>query len=201
MIIGILRGFDRSLTVGAIDAAVRGGLRMAEITWNSPGAGGQISEARERFEGRCAIGAGTVLSVGDLEGALNAGAEFVVTPVLREEVVVECVRRGVPIYPGAFSPGEVERAWGLGAAMVKVFPAEVLGPAYIKALKGPFPGIKLMPTGGVDLESLGLFAKAGASGFGVGGPLFNKARVEARDWAWIEGCAAKFTDCLRNLAR
>lgn len=192
MIVGILRGFKLEQTLGAIEAVARGGLRHVEITWNSPGAAEQIREARARLAGKCDVGAGTIITTRDLDGALAAGASFIVTPILREEVVRECVARKIPIFPGAFSPSEIERAWDSGATMVKVFPVETLGPGYIRALRGPFPSIKLMPTGGVDLETLPEFVKAGACGFGVGSPLFDRARVEAGDWRWVEQRAALF---------
>jgi 2-dehydro-3-deoxyphosphogluconate aldolase/(4S)-4-hydroxy-2-oxoglutarate aldolase len=132
------------------------------------------------------IGAGTVLNLELLQRALAAGATFIVTPVVNVEVIEECVRRKIPVFPGAYSPTEIMRAWELGATMVKVFPAETLGPSYVKAIKAPLPQVKLMPTGGVDLKTLGAYKKAGADGFGVGGPLFDRARVEAGDWNWIE---------------
>lgn len=192
MIVGILRGFALGQTLRAIEAAMAGGLEHVEVTWNSPNAAEQIREAQTRFGSHCNIGAGTIISLADLAAALAAGAKFIVTPVLREAVVRECAARKVPVYPGAFSPSEIESAWSLGATMVKVFPAEIAGPNYIKALRGPFPQIKLMPTGGVDLQTLPAFIKAGASGFGIGSPLFDKTRIEAADWKWIEDRARSF---------
>ena len=140
------------------------------------------------------IGAGTVLNLELLEKALDAGASFIVTPIVNTDVIIKCVTHKIPVFPGAYSPTEVLQAWELGATMVKVFPAETLGPEYIKAIKAPLPLVKLMPTGGVDLKTLAAYRKAGADGFGVGSPLFDRARVEAGDWNWIETQCRAFVE-------
>jgi len=185
-VVGILRGFTTPQVTEIVKAALRGGLRNLEITMGSVETPQQIQEARRIVGDRMRIGAGTVLNLELLEKALAAGAAFIVTPIVNVEVIEECVRRKIPVFPGAYSPTEILRAWELGATMVKVFPAESLGPSYVKAIKAPLPQVKLMPTGGVDLKTLGAYKKAGADGFGVGSPLFDRARVEAGDWSWIE---------------
>src|SRR5205085_9064420 len=144
-------------------------------------------------DGIC-IGAGTILNLKSLEKALDAGASFIVTPAINTEVIIKCVTHKIPIFPGAYSPTEILHAWELGATMVKVFPAETLGPGYIKAIKAPLPQVKLMPTGGVDLKTLAAYKKAGADGFGVGSPLFDRGRVEAGDWNWIETQCRAFVE-------
>ena len=185
-VIAILRGFASDQIVDIVNASMRGGLEYLEVTMNSPGAAEQIREARAMVGERMKVGAGTVLSLKQLEEALSAGATFIVTPTVQREVIKRCVELSVPVFPGAYSPTEVVAAWDLGATMVKIFPAEVLGPAFIRALKAPFPHIKLLPTGGVDLETIKKFSDAGADGFGVGSPFFNRERIEARDWKWLE---------------
>lgn len=191
-IIGILRGFSTPQAAQTVRAAIRGGLKNLEITMGSDCAVEQIREARTIAETRMTIGAGTVLNLAALENALNAGAEFIVTPIANLDVIQECVRRNVPVFPGAFTPTEIVRAWEAGASVVKIFPAETLGPNYIKALKAPFPNIKLMPTGGVDLKTLSAFVKAGADAFGVGSPMFDRARIESGDWNWVEARCRAF---------
>jgi 2-dehydro-3-deoxyphosphogluconate aldolase/(4S)-4-hydroxy-2-oxoglutarate aldolase len=161
---------------------------------NTPDAARQIQEASALAAGRINIGAGTVISPALLEEARGAGASFVVTPTLNDAVVRRCVADGIPVFPGAFSPNEVVRAWELGATMVKIFPAETLGPAYIRSLKAPLPQIKLLPTGGVDLVTLPEFMNAGADGFGVGSPLFDRQRVDSGDWVWIEERCRAFAE-------
>ncbi len=179
---------------------MRGGLRNIEITLNTADAAGQIREALALAEGRLNIGAGTVINVELLDQALAAGASFVVTPTVEPKVITECANRKIPVFPGAFSPTEIVRAWDLGAMMVKVFPAECVGPSYIRALKAPLPHIKLLPTGGVDLKTLPDFLKAGADGFGIGGPLFDRQRVQSGDWTWIEAQCRAFAEAYRHAA-
>jgi 2-dehydro-3-deoxyphosphogluconate aldolase/(4S)-4-hydroxy-2-oxoglutarate aldolase len=193
-IVGILRGFTTPQVEEIVHAAVRGGLGNLEITMGSPETPTQIREGRKLAGDKMCIGAGTVLSIELLEQALEAGASFIVTPIVKADVIEECVRRKIPVFPGAYSPTEILQAWELGATMVKVFPAETLGPGYIKSIKAPLPQVKLMPTGGVDLKTLAAYRKAGADGFGVGSPLFDRARVEAGDWKWIEAQCRAFVE-------
>ena len=199
-ILGILRGFTRGQMTEIVRAAIRGGLRNIEITLNTPDAAGQIREALALAEGRLNIGAGTVINRELLDQALDAGASFIVTPTVEPKVITECANRKIPVFAGAFSPTEVVRAWELGAMMVKVFPAECVGPGYIRALKAPLPHIQLLPTGGVDLKTLPEFLKAGADGFGIGGPLFDRQRVQSGDWTWVEAQCRAFTEAYRQAA-
>ena len=196
-IVGILRGFTLEQLTEIVRAALRGGLRNIEITMNSPDAVRQLREAARLAEG-LNVGAGTVTSPAILEQALAAGASFVVTPTIEPQVLAACVNHDVPVFPGALSPTEIVRAWELGATMVKVFPAESVGPGYIRALKAPLPHIKLLPTGGVDLDSLPEFVKAGADGFGIGSPLFDRRRIESGDWAWVEAQCRAFATGYRQ---
>ncbi len=190
-VVGILRGLAADKLTPVVEAVRDGGMTNLEITMNTLGAGEQIRAARNIAGGSLNIGAGTVTNVDVLEAALAAGASFIVTPIVVIPVIQRCVKLGVPVFPGAFSPTEIVQAWDLGATMVKVFPAESLGPAFIKNMKGPFPQLRLMPTGGVDLTTLEAYRKAGADAFGVGSPLFRSERLAASDWAWLrEQCAA-----------
>jgi 2-dehydro-3-deoxyphosphogluconate aldolase/(4S)-4-hydroxy-2-oxoglutarate aldolase len=197
-IVGILRGFTPAQTTEVVRAAIRGGLRNIEITMNTPDAARQIREAATIAEGKLNIGAGTVINLELLDQALAAGASFIVTPTVEPKVVVECLNRKIPVFPGALSPTEIVRAWELGAMMVKVFPAESVGPGYIRALKAPLPHIKLLPTGGVDLTTMREFVKAGADGFGIGSPLFDRQRVQSRDWTWVEAQCREFMETYRQ---
>jgi 2-dehydro-3-deoxyphosphogluconate aldolase/(4S)-4-hydroxy-2-oxoglutarate aldolase len=197
-IVGILRGFTPAQTTEIVRAAIGGGLRNIEITMNTPDAARQLREAATIAEGQLNIGAGTVINLELLDQALAAGAAFIVTPTVEPKVVVECVKRKIPVFPGALSPTEIVRAWDLGAMMVKVFPAESVGPGYIRALKAPLPHIKLLPTGGVDLTTLREFVKAGADGFGIGSPLFDRQRVQSCDWTWVEAQCRAFMEAYRQ---
>lgn len=197
-VVGILRFFPRDQVERLIPAALEGGLNTLEITMNSEGAEDLIRLACDLAGDRANVGAGTVTTVGELDRALDAGASFVVTPAVLPEVVAACVARGVPVMPGAMTPTEILTAWRLGATLVKVFPADQLGPAHLRAVKGPFPQIPLMPTGGVTVETLPLFRKAGADAFGVGGPLFDPREAAAGNWDWFRRQAARFAEAWRT---
>ena len=155
-----------------------GGIGAFELTLNDPGVG-RPGDPRPRppitspqAGSRSAIGAGTVLSVEAARRAVDAGASFLVAPHLDAEVVAWAATRGMPMLPGAATPTEVLAAWRAGAAAVKVFPASVLGPAFLRELRGPFPDIPLQPTGGISVETAGAFIEAGAIAVGIGSWLF-----------------------------
>lgn len=184
-LVGILRGFRSDQIQPIVEACLAGGLTNLEITMNSEGAAGQIQTAVEAAQGRMNIGAGTVTSRERLVRAVEAGATYVVTPAVIPGVIEHCRDLGLPFIPGAFTPTEVWQAWEAGATMVKLFPADLGGAAYVKSLKGPYPEIPIMATGGVSLDTLGEYLKAGTDGFGLGGPLFKRDRVDAGEWDWI----------------
>tara|TARA_A100001037_G_scaffold239016_1_gene218497 strand:- start:1451 stop:2089 length:639 start_codon:yes stop_codon:yes gene_type:complete len=190
----ILRGFDLEQACAIVRACQAGGLTTLEITMNSQAPETQIQEAIQVSGGRMNIGAGTVTSPSKLESALGAGASFIVTPTLDSSLVSTCRTERVPIFPGAWTPTEIHQAWDAGAHMVKVFPSHIHGPKYIKALRGPFPDIPLMPTGGVNLDTIGDYLKAGASGFGIGSPVLNPERIRAKDWAWLTDQVERFRE-------
>lgn len=196
-VIGILRGFGAAEVEALVPAAARGGLRNVEITMDSPDAAELIRLARRLAGEALNVGAGTVLGVEELSAALAAGAGFIVTPAVVPEVIAGCRAQGVPVIPGAFTPTEIHTAWRLGADLVKVFPADQLGPAYIRNVKAPLPQVRLVPTGGVTVETIAAYKRAGADGFGVGSPLFAKEKVAVRDWDWVEAQAWRFAEAYR----
>jgi 2-dehydro-3-deoxyphosphogluconate aldolase/(4S)-4-hydroxy-2-oxoglutarate aldolase len=144
------------------------------------------------------IGVGSVTLPEQAEAAIAAGAEFVVSPVTVPEVIEAAHRHDKVAIPGAFTPTEIYRAWQLGADVVKVFPATVGGPGYLKAVRAPMPHLNLMPTGGVDLETAGAFLKAGAVTLGVGTALVDAKAVETGDWARITDLARQFREEVRK---
>lgn len=196
-IVGIMRGVPSEMLPPLLEAAREGGLTNVEITMNTPGAAEQIRVACDILGSRVNVGAGTVTSVALLESALEAGAGFIVTPTLAVPVIERCVRLGVPVFPGAFSPSEIFRAWEMGATMVKVFPADSLGPGYLRSLKAALPSLRLMPTGGVDLSTVQSYRASGADAFGIGSPLFRPDRILASDWPWIRTQCELFSQALR----
>jgi len=193
-IVGILRGFPLELTREIARESANAGLLALEVTMNTTGATEQIAALVQDVGDRLCVGAGTVTSVEEFRAARDAGAGFIVTPNLDLDVLRLCQEAGIPAFPGAMTPTEIVTAWTHGATMVKLFPAGALGPGYLKAVKAPLDRIPLLPTGGVSLENAAAFLAAGASGFGVGSPLFARARMEARDWAWLRERIAAFQE-------
>ncbi|HTY13977.1 MAG TPA: bifunctional 4-hydroxy-2-oxoglutarate aldolase/2-dehydro-3-deoxy-phosphogluconate aldolase [Candidatus Omnitrophota bacterium] len=183
MILGIIRGATKENIVDVIEASIAGGITNIEITLNTPGALEQIALASKEFK----IGAGTVLNVKEAEAAAKAGASFIVSPIADPDTIKFCNKNELPVYPGALTPAEVYRAWELGATMVKVFPVKsVGGPAYIKELKGPFNGIKLLACGGVNKDNIKEYFAAGADAVAVGASIFSKELMDGKKFLEIE---------------
>ncbi len=197
-IVAILRFDDPAPLVEVVTALADGGITVAEVTLTVPGALEVIREAKRKLGGRVLLGAGTVLDPETARAALLAGAEFIVAPTVNCDVVRLCRRYDKLVMPGAFTPTEVLAAWEAGADIVKVFPADVLGPAYFRALRGPFPQVRLMPTGGVDLSNAAEYLTAGAACLGVGGRLVEPKSVAARDFAKISGLAKQYVEVVRK---
>ena len=185
-LVGILRGVRDADLMEIIPRYLRAGLTTLEITMNTPEIDRLLRESVARFGEQLNIGAGTVCTMKELELALNAGAAFIVTPVLDEAVVRTCVEREVPVFPGALTPTEIYRAWSWGATLVKVFPAGAFGPGYIKEVLAPLDELKLMPTGGVSLENMADYYRAGAKGFGLGSLLFDRELIRNGQWDALE---------------
>jgi 2-dehydro-3-deoxyphosphogluconate aldolase/(4S)-4-hydroxy-2-oxoglutarate aldolase len=171
-ILGILRGIEENHIEPLAASCINTGLERVEITMNTIGAPRLIKKMIRAAGTDLQVGAGTVLTLQDLEEAINAGAQFIVCPSLIEEVIKECVQNNFPVYPGALTPTEVHKAWDLGATMVKLFPASVFGPSYIKELKGPFDKIKIMAVGGVGVENIKTYFENGADAVAFGGSIF-----------------------------
>ena len=178
-------GIIRNLSVEDINFVLpiykHAGFTTIEITLNTPSALEVITSLVAQYNGELNVGAGTVCTLNDLTDAVNAGANFMVTPILKAEVVKKSVLMEVPIFPGAFSPTEIYEAWELGASMVKLYPASVVGPAYVSAVLAPLPKVKIMPTGGIHLSNMLAFMKAGATALGIGSDLFDKKIIQKRD--------------------
>jgi 2-dehydro-3-deoxyphosphogluconate aldolase/(4S)-4-hydroxy-2-oxoglutarate aldolase len=195
-IIGIVRNLAAEDVIKILPVYRNAGLTTIEITMNTPGAEDLIRYAVAQEQTGLNIGAGTVCTESELERALAAGAQFIVTPILNENVIRTCVARGIPIFPGAFTPSEIYKAWSLGASMVKVFPAASLGYSYLKEVKGPLNQIRLVPTGGVSLANMTDFLKAGADGLGIGGQLFDNKLIQQKDWGGLQHHFRQFVDQL-----
>jgi 2-dehydro-3-deoxyphosphogluconate aldolase/(4S)-4-hydroxy-2-oxoglutarate aldolase len=182
-IIPVVRAESTEMARRAVAAILKGGISVLEITMTVPGAVRMIEELSAEIDPEVIIGAGTVLDPQTARTCIEAGAQFIVSPALNLETIALCGQQGVLVMPGALTPTEVVTAWSAGADFVKVFPAGAVGGAsYIKALKAPLPQIKIVPTGGVSLQTAAAFIKAGAEALGVGGDLVDvKALREGRD--------------------
>ena len=184
-VMGIMRGFTLEETLPLMDVLISENWPCLEVTMNTENVALQIKELSRRYGDSINIGAGTVTSVQELEEALMAGANFIVTPILNLEVIRRCVNESIPVFPGAFSPTEIFTAWQEGASMVKVFPANQLGPSYIKNVKAPLSKIKLLATGGISCDNAEQYLNAGAAGFGIGSAVLKKDKILDQDWVWI----------------
>lgn len=196
-ILGILRLRADGPIEDIVEATVSSGLKAIEITMNSENAAGLIARAARASKARLMIGAGTVLTTDLLKESLDAGATFTVLPTLVEDVVRYCVKNVIPVFPGAFSPQEVLNAWNSGATMVKVFPSSLLGPGYIRELKGPFDKIELMACGGITSENIKAYFKSGASAVAFGAGVFKSEWIDRRDFASITGSIRDLIDHAR----
>lgn len=182
-VVAILRATcDRGL-VRACQAMAEGGLRVAEVPLTTPNALTVIARIARELGGRILIGAGSVLDADAVRRSADAGARYIVSPTFKREVIEACHELGLSCIPGALTPTEVLTAWEAGADIVKVFPAHRLGgPAYLREVLAPLPHVKLMPTGGVRLESIGEWFAAGAVCLGVGTSLIRPDLIEAGDF-------------------
>ncbi|NQV76708.1 MAG: bifunctional 4-hydroxy-2-oxoglutarate aldolase/2-dehydro-3-deoxy-phosphogluconate aldolase [Bacteroidetes bacterium] len=185
-IVGIIRNLSFDTIEKILPIYLSAGLTTIEITMNTQAAAEIIRFAADKYKGQLNVGAGTVCNTDDLDLAIKAGSQFIVTPILDPDVVRTCVSENIPVFPGAYTPTEIYQAWKLGASMVKVYPATSLGPEYIKDVKAPLTNIKLMPTGGINLDNIQTFIKAGADGLGIGSQLFDKILIKDENWQGLE---------------
>lgn len=192
-VVPIIRTASSETALEAARAVHRGGIHLLEVTMTVPGALGVLETLADELGDDLLLGAGSVLDPETARAAMLAGARFIVTPGLSVKTVEICKRYSVAALPGALTPTEVITAWEAGADMVKIFPVDNLGgPKYIKALKAPLPQIDMVPTGGVNLENLADFLKAGASAVAVGSSLMNKAALREGRYEVIEAAAKEF---------
>src|SRR5436190_4000808 len=191
-IVAIVRSPDSSQLLEVARALADGGISTVEITMTVPGALEVLRQVRDKLGDRILLGAGTVLDPETARAVLLAGAEYIVSPTLNFDVIRLCKRYGKVVMPGAFTPTEILAAWEAGADIVKVFPAEVVGPAFFKAVRAPLPQVRLMPTGGVNLETAADFLKAGACCLGIGGQLVDPQAVAKRDFDAIRDLAKQY---------
>ncbi len=197
-IVAVVRAESGERLAQVVRALAEGGVTAAEITFTVPDAVGVIKRVREELGDSIVLGAGTVLDPETARAAMLAGAEYIVAPTVNLDVIRLCRRYDVVVMPGALTPTEVVAAWEAGADVVKIFPADLGGPAYLRALRGPLPQVRMMPTGGVDLTTAEAFLKAGACCLGVGGSLVEPKAVASGDFARLTSLASQYTAIVRE---
>lgn len=198
-IVAIIRADESDNLVACARALSNGGLNVIEFTMSTPGALIILEQAAKELP-HITFGMGTVVDASTVVEAHSAGAQFIVTPCVRPAVIAACKELGLPIFGGALTPTEVYTSFELGADLVKVFPAEYFGPAYIKSLKAPFPKLNILPTGGVTPATVGEFLKAGAYAMAAGTALVQPAALRAKDWSSITARAKEFVAAVNDFA-
>lgn len=197
-LIAIVRLDSSGELVKAAKAIAAGGVSVIEFTMTTPGALRTIEESSKSLGGDVLIGAGTVLDAETARAAILAGAEFIVAPTLNPEVIELCHRYDKIVVPGAYTPTEILSAWELGADFVKLFPAEIGGPAYLKAVRAPLPQVKLIAVGGVSVETAASFIRAGAAALGVGSSLVNQKIVAAGQFDKLTAVAKALSQAVQD---
>lgn len=204
-LIAILRGADPDSLIPLAEALYEGGVRLIECTFDHRRSScisdncGMISDLARHFRGRMRVGAGTVLTASEAEAAVEAGAEFIISPNVDAQVIGRTRGLGAVSMPGALTPTEIVSAWQAGAHFVKLFPAGDLGPGYLKSVRAPLAHIPMLAVGGVTPENMPAFLKAGAVGFGVGSTLVPKGAADAGDWQAVSDRAAQFVRAAKGM--
>ncbi len=197
-IIAVVRAQKQAQVIPLSEALIAGGVLAIEITMTTPNAFAAIREAREHVGNRAIIGVGTVLDSQTCETAIDAGAEFVVTPICRTVLVAIAHAADRPVMLGAYTPTEAQLAHEAGADFIKIFPADTLGPGYIKGIRAPLPHLRVVPTGGVDVHNVADFFKAGCVALGVGSSLVSAKILQDADWGALTRKALEFVDAARK---
>jgi 2-dehydro-3-deoxyphosphogluconate aldolase/(4S)-4-hydroxy-2-oxoglutarate aldolase len=197
-IIAVVRAQKSEQVIPLSEALLAGGVIAIEITMTTPNAIAAIRDARQKLGERALIGVGTILDADTCRSALQAGAEFVVTPVLRPEFVPIVHAAERPIMLGAYTPTEAQTAHEAGADFIKIFPADTLGPGYIKGIRAPLPHLRIVPTGGVDVHNVADFLKAGCAALGVGSSLVSAKILQDANWPELTRKAAEFVAAARQ---
>ncbi len=191
-VVAVIRADGSEQLMNVAHALLAGGVTAMEITMTTPNALQVIADVKREMGERVLMGVGTVLDAQTARMALLAGAQFVVTPVMRPEIIAVCNRYSVPIVCGAYTPTEALAAHEAGADFIKIFPADGLGPDYIKAIRAPLPQLQIIPTGGVDVHTAGDFIRAGCVAVAAGGSLVSKSALASGDWDALAETARAF---------
>jgi len=200
-LLGILRGITAEMVAPIASIATATGLAAIEVTMNTHDACSLIKQFAEAPGNLFSVGAGTVLSMKQLEEALSAGASFIVCPNTNTEIIRFCADNAIPVFPGALTPTEIFEAWDAGATMVKLFPSSSFGPRYIKDVKGPFDSIELLACGGVSPENIGEYFRNGASAIAFGSSIFDIQELASHNYPKIEQSLRALIGAFRNAGK
>ena len=198
-IVAILRAPSADQLASVARALYAGGVDVIEVTFTTPNAESVLKEVKQELGNRILLGAGTILDPETARVAILAGAEFLVSPTVNLDVIRLAHRYDKLMMTGAYTPTEVVTAWEAGADIIKLFPAEIGGAPYLKALRGPLPQVRFLPTGGVNLETLPNFFAAGACAVGLGSQLVDAAALQRGDFAAIEATARQYVELVRSV--
>ncbi|WP_168193878.1 bifunctional 4-hydroxy-2-oxoglutarate aldolase/2-dehydro-3-deoxy-phosphogluconate aldolase [Lysinibacillus sp. SGAir0095] len=198
-LIPVLRKVPYTLCQELVKALKVGGIKAVEITMDSENAAELIQEAKRQNAGELLVGAGTVLTIEDCEKAMDAGAEFIVSPSLNLDVVRMCIEKNIPVIPGVFTPTEMQTAFSAGAEIIKLFPASSLGTKFIKDVKGPLSHIQIMTTGGINIDTAKSYLDAGAQIVGAGSDLVKKEWLQSENWEAITNEAIAWNKSLQSI--
>jgi 2-dehydro-3-deoxyphosphogluconate aldolase / (4S)-4-hydroxy-2-oxoglutarate aldolase len=196
-IIAIIRADSSAHLIEATRSLLDGGIVAVEITMTTPNALQVIREAAQTFGENILLGVGSALDSDTARRAIEAGANFVVTPVFRPQVIATCRRLEKPIMSGAYTPTEAAATWEAGSDFIKIFPADGLGPNYIKAIRAPLPQLQIVPTGGIDAKNCGEFIEAGCVAVAAGSSLVSKTILEQHDWKTLTARASEFISTVK----
>jgi 2-dehydro-3-deoxyphosphogluconate aldolase/(4S)-4-hydroxy-2-oxoglutarate aldolase len=196
-VIAVVRAGNAQEAVSVTGALLEGGVRAVELTFTTPGADEALAEARERYGSAVLLGAGTIREPGHIRAAVDAGADFLVSAHLQRDLVAAMLATGLPCTPGAFTPSEVAEALDMGVDVVKLFPASTGGTRHLRALRGPFPALRVVPTGGIDADDIADWFAAGAIAIGAGGELVPRQPMAEGRWDEITRRARRFAAAVR----
>lgn len=196
-LIAVIRATRPDDAVRVAGALLEGGIPAIELTFSTPGAADAVAEVRRTYGTEILIGAGTIREPAQVDAAVRAGAGFLVSAHLRHDILAAMLASGLPIAPGVFTPSEVAQALDAGAEAVKLFPASTGGPRHLRALYGPFPGLRAIPTGGIGIDDLSAWFGVGALAVGIGSELAPRELVQEGRWAEITRLAAQFAAAAR----
>ena len=197
-LVAVIRTPSYELVAPVCAALAAGGVLALEVTMTVPDALRAMREVNAKFGDQVLLGAGTILNAAQCDAALDAGAQFVVSPITKLEIIAAAHARNKPVMLGAYTPTEAQLAHEAGADFIKIFPADKLGPGYIKNLRAPLPHLRVVPTGGVDLQTAPEFLKAGCAALGVGSSLLTAEILKTKNWAELTRLAAEFVRVVRE---